>query len=178
MSQPGSRPSSTYRMKWRSSRPSRAGSIPTSAGSTSAFSTVIRCRPFTAAASAVRARPWLAAGRRGPARPHGPPGSRTAFGTKSDSATQGGPRLSRGPVHPEIPSRPGLSPAGAGSQLLVEHRPSGRRNVLSGVYGAGMASTDYPWEPPMAGTEAEQLTGALDRLRTTFRWKADDLDAP
>jgi hypothetical protein len=30
----------------------------------------------------------------------------------------------------------------------------------------------------MAGTEAEQLTGALDRLRTTFRWKADDLDAP
>jgi uncharacterized damage-inducible protein DinB len=30
----------------------------------------------------------------------------------------------------------------------------------------------------MAGTEAAQLTGALDRLRTTFRWKADDLDAP
>jgi len=29
----------------------------------------------------------------------------------------------------------------------------------------------------MAGTEAEHLTGALDRLRTTFRWKADDLDA-
>jgi hypothetical protein len=29
----------------------------------------------------------------------------------------------------------------------------------------------------MAGTEAAQLTGALDRLRTTFRWKADDLDA-
>jgi hypothetical protein len=34
-----------------------------------------------------------------------------------------------------------------------------------------------PWEPPFAGTEAEQLVGALDRLRTTFRWKADDLDA-
>jgi hypothetical protein len=34
-----------------------------------------------------------------------------------------------------------------------------------------------PWEPPLAGTEAEQLTGALDRLRTTFRWKTDDLDA-
>jgi hypothetical protein len=33
-----------------------------------------------------------------------------------------------------------------------------------------------PWEPPLAGTEAEQLVGALDRLRTTFRWKADDLD--
>ena len=38
-------------------------------------------------------------------------------------------------------------------------------------------SDDYPWEPPLAGTDAEQLTGALDRLRTTFRWKAADLDA-
>ena len=36
---------------------------------------------------------------------------------------------------------------------------------------------DYPWEPPLAGTDAEHLVGALDRLRTTFRWKADDLDA-
>jgi hypothetical protein len=36
---------------------------------------------------------------------------------------------------------------------------------------------DPPWEPPLAGTEAEQLFGALDRLRTTFRWKAGDLDA-
>src|SRR5215471_13951844 len=36
---------------------------------------------------------------------------------------------------------------------------------------------DYPWEPPVAGTEVEHLVGALDRLRTTFRWKADDLDA-
>ena len=34
--------------------------------------------------------------------------------------------------------------------------------------------TDTPWEPPLAGTEVEQLTGSLDRLRTTFRWKADD----
>ena len=40
-----------------------------------------------------------------------------------------------------------------------------------------MTNTDYPWEPPMAGTEAAHLTGALDRLRTTFRFKADDLDA-
>jgi hypothetical protein len=40
-----------------------------------------------------------------------------------------------------------------------------------------MTSVDYPWDPPMAGTEAEHLTGALDRLRTTFRFKADDLDA-
>jgi hypothetical protein len=40
-----------------------------------------------------------------------------------------------------------------------------------------MADSDYPWEPPLAGAEAEQLVGALDRLRTTFRWKADDLEA-
>jgi hypothetical protein len=29
----------------------------------------------------------------------------------------------------------------------------------------------------MAGTETEQLVGALERLRMTFRWKADGLDA-
>ena len=40
-----------------------------------------------------------------------------------------------------------------------------------------MTDTSNPWEPPLAGTEVEHLTGALDRLRTTFRWKADDLDA-
>jgi Protein of unknown function (DUF664) len=34
-----------------------------------------------------------------------------------------------------------------------------------------------PWEPPLAGTELEHLLGALDRLRATFRWKADGLDA-
>ena len=34
-----------------------------------------------------------------------------------------------------------------------------------------------PWEPPLAGTEAEHVLGALDRLRWTFRYKADDLDA-
>ncbi|GAA1510196.1 DinB family protein [Sphaerisporangium rubeum] len=32
-----------------------------------------------------------------------------------------------------------------------------------------------PWEPPLAGTEAEHLAGALERLRATFRWKADGL---
>ena len=37
--------------------------------------------------------------------------------------------------------------------------------------------TDTPWEPPLAGSELEHLVGALDRLRTTFRWKADELDA-
>jgi hypothetical protein len=40
-----------------------------------------------------------------------------------------------------------------------------------------MSNSDTPWEPPFAGTEAEQLTGALDRLRATFRWKAGGLDA-
>nr|WP_221374894.1 DUF664 domain-containing protein [Actinoplanes polyasparticus] len=36
--------------------------------------------------------------------------------------------------------------------------------------------TDIPWEPPLAGSETEHLLGALDRMRTTFRWKADGLD--
>ena len=33
-----------------------------------------------------------------------------------------------------------------------------------------------PWEPPLAGTDAGHLVGALDRLRWTFAWKADGLD--
>lgn len=37
-------------------------------------------------------------------------------------------------------------------------------------------ASDIPWEPPTAGTEAEHLVGALDRMRATFRWKADGLD--
>ena len=39
-----------------------------------------------------------------------------------------------------------------------------------------MSDSDTPWEPPLAGTESAHLLGALDRLRTTFRWKADGLD--
>lgn len=34
-----------------------------------------------------------------------------------------------------------------------------------------------PWEPPLAGDEVAHLTGALERMRATFRWKADGLDA-
>jgi hypothetical protein len=34
-----------------------------------------------------------------------------------------------------------------------------------------MTNSDYCWEPPLAGAEAEHLVGALDRLRATFRWK-------
>jgi Protein of unknown function (DUF664) len=40
-----------------------------------------------------------------------------------------------------------------------------------------MTDSDPWWEPPFAGTEAEQLTATLDRQRATFRWKADGLDA-
>ncbi|WP_151084053.1 DUF664 domain-containing protein [Nocardioides cynanchi] len=41
-----------------------------------------------------------------------------------------------------------------------------------------MTTTDErPWEPPLAGTEVQQLFGALDRLRWTFRYKASGLDA-
>ena len=36
---------------------------------------------------------------------------------------------------------------------------------------------ESPWEPPLAGTEVEHLLGALNRLRSTFRFKADGLDA-
>ncbi|MGG5260160.1 DUF664 domain-containing protein [Phycicoccus avicenniae] len=42
---------------------------------------------------------------------------------------------------------------------------------------AGEGFVPPPWEPPLAGTEAENLLGSLDRLRATFRWKADGLDA-
>ncbi len=37
--------------------------------------------------------------------------------------------------------------------------------------------SDTPWEPPIAGTEEAHVIGSLDRLRTTFRWKADGLDS-
>ena len=40
-----------------------------------------------------------------------------------------------------------------------------------------VTGSETPWEPPLAGTEEEHLFGALDRLRMTFRWKCDGLDA-
>jgi hypothetical protein len=40
-----------------------------------------------------------------------------------------------------------------------------------------MTNREPPWEPPAAGTESQQLVGALERLRATFRWKADGLDS-
>lgn len=38
-------------------------------------------------------------------------------------------------------------------------------------------SDPTPWEPPLAGTEEQAVLGAIDRLRWTFRYKIDDLDA-
>jgi len=38
-------------------------------------------------------------------------------------------------------------------------------------------SPETPWEPPLSGTETEHVLGALERLRWTFRFKADGLDA-
>ena len=40
-----------------------------------------------------------------------------------------------------------------------------------------MSESPPPWEPPAAGSEAEHVIGALERLRATFRWKTDGLDA-
>lgn len=40
-----------------------------------------------------------------------------------------------------------------------------------------MRYTTVDWQPPVAGSEVEHLLGSLNRLRMTFRWKADDLDA-
>lgn len=34
---------------------------------------------------------------------------------------------------------------------------------------------DPPWEPPLAGSDVEHVLGTLERLRATFRWKADGL---
>ncbi|GAA4287637.1 DUF664 domain-containing protein [Georgenia daeguensis] len=39
-----------------------------------------------------------------------------------------------------------------------------------------MPHHDPPWEPPLAGTDVEHAIGTLERLRATFRWKADGLD--
>ena len=36
--------------------------------------------------------------------------------------------------------------------------------------------TDPAWEPPLSGSDVDHLVGTLERLRATFRWKADGLD--
>ncbi|MGC4111973.1 MAG: DUF664 domain-containing protein [Nocardioides sp.] len=40
-----------------------------------------------------------------------------------------------------------------------------------------MSDDPTPWEPPLAGSDSTQVLGSLDRMRWTFRWKADGLDA-
>lgn len=40
-----------------------------------------------------------------------------------------------------------------------------------------LLQADPPWEPPLAGTEAEHLRGSLERMRATFRFKAEGLTA-
>ena len=40
-----------------------------------------------------------------------------------------------------------------------------------------MTYNTVDWQPPVAGSEVEHLLGSLNRLRMTFRWKADDLDS-
>ena len=54
---------------------------------------------------------------------------------------------------------------------------SAGRLVPTAGYGRRMADDMPPWEPPTNGTEVEHLVGSLERLRATFRWKADGLDA-
>lgn len=39
-----------------------------------------------------------------------------------------------------------------------------------------MAGSEPPWEPPLAGSEIEHVVASLERLRATFRWKADGLN--
>jgi hypothetical protein len=39
-----------------------------------------------------------------------------------------------------------------------------------------MGDSENSYEPPLAGNEVGHLVGALERLRATFRWKADGLD--
>ena len=38
-----------------------------------------------------------------------------------------------------------------------------------------MSEQTPAWDPPLTGTDAEQIAAALDRQRATFRWKADGL---
>jgi hypothetical protein len=54
-----------------------------------------------------------------------------------------------------------------GSEVKCDHQ--------SVLRYADLMVADPPWEPPLAGTEAQHLIGALERLRSRFRWKVDGL---
>ncbi len=43
--------------------------------------------------------------------------------------------------------------------------------------GTDQLTQPNPWEPPLAGTDVEHLVASLERMRATFRWKADGLDS-
>lgn len=58
-------------------------------------------------------------------------------------------------------------------QRTRAHRPDLLDDHAAGSWSAGAA----PWEPPLAAGELAHLVGALERMRATFRWKADGLDA-
>lgn len=49
-----------------------------------------------------------------------------------------------------------------------------KRSVRDGSYGVAM-TTQNPFEPPLAGSELDHLVGAINRMRSTFRWKVDGL---
>ena len=87
--------------------------------------------------------------------------------TASRPACAGCGRPDRGVRAPHRPRRP---------DPRVDRRPR-RRGHPPGVLRAVTDHVHPPWEPPFAGTETEHLLGSLDRLRATFRWKADGLDA-
>src|SRR5205085_61394 len=73
----------------------------------------------------------------------------------------------------------GQCPSRAAADLGGAFLACGRRLSATGRSVGPMTDDidDPPWEPPLSGTEAEHVLGALDRLRWTFRFKADDLDA-
>ncbi|WP_253945225.1 DUF664 domain-containing protein [Nocardioides sp. zg-DK7169] len=111
----------------------------------------------------------------------------------SGTGPRGPRRAQRRPAHrgPHRPRRPRVAAGGSPGTRHPRPRHRDQRGVVAPPVrrtrprrpppqpGAVMTPTDQPppWEPPYAGSEAEQLLAALERLRTTFRWKADGLDS-
>lgn len=54
--------------------------------------------------------------------------------------------------------------------------PQRLAQVLSEIADRPLPQLVPAWEPPLAGTADQHLAASLDRLRATFRWKADGLD--
>jgi hypothetical protein len=81
------------------------------------------------------------------------------------------------PIRHSVANADVSTPDSSDEGPMVPRLPFGHRTAAVRSYSGVMTDSDCPWEAPLAGTEAEHLVGALDRLRTTFRWKANDLDA-